>query len=109
MPDPILIAEGASDVLAGRAMGLNVIGRPSNTGGVEQGAQACRNRQVIVLGENDRKPDGRWPGREGAELVARNLEAAWDRPVPVAFPPEGIKDLRDWVRHLVPEDRKSVV
>ncbi|MCG3180934.1 MAG: hypothetical protein BIFFINMI_03299 [Phycisphaerae bacterium] len=103
LPDPVVIVEGASDVLAGRAVGINVIGRPSNTGGVEQIAQACRHRQVIILGENDRKPDGRWPGKEGADLVAQRLEATWDRPVPVAFPPDDVKDLREWVRHLVPD------
>lgn|GEM_PF-914990 len=101
MPDPILIVEGASDVLAGRAVGLSVIGRPSNVGGAEHIAQACRLRRVIILGENDRKDDGRWPGKEGAGCVARKLEAAWGRPVPVAFPLAGIKDLRDWTKQLV--------
>ena len=103
MTDPVLVVEGAGDVLAGRAVGLSVIGRPSNTGGVEYLAQVCQRRRVIVLGDNDRKPDGRWPGREGAERVARKLEVAWGRPVPVALPPEGTKDLRDWVRHLAPD------
>lgn len=100
MHDPVLVVEGPSDVLAGRAVGLNVLGRPSSTGGVELLAQTCLHRQVIILGENDRKSDGRWPGKEGAELVAHKLEAHWGRPVPMAFPPEGIKDLRDWIRHL---------
>ena len=103
MPDPVLAVEGPSDVLAGRVMGLSVIGRPSNSGGVELVAQLCQHRQVTILGENDRKPDGRWPGKEGAEALARRLEAVWGRPVHVAFPPEGIKDLRDWVRQLVPD------
>jgi len=71
MADPILIPEGLSDVLAGLTVGLSAIGRPSNSGGVEYIAQLCRHRQVIVLAENDRKPDGRWPGKEGAEAVAR--------------------------------------
>ena len=102
MPDPTLIVEGPTDVLAARALDLSVIGRPSNHGGVDFLAQLCRHRQVILLGENDRKPDGRWPGKEGAEAVARHLETRWQRPVPVAFPPEGIKDLRDWVHKLVP-------
>jgi hypothetical protein len=100
MPDPVLVVEGPSDVLAARAVGVSAIGRPSNSGGVEFIAQLCRHRRVTILGENDRKSDGRWPGKEGAELVARKLEAAWGRPVPVVFPPDGIKDLRDWVRQL---------
>ena len=107
MSDPMLIVEGPSDVLAGRAVGLSVIGRPNNYGGVNFIAQMCRRRQVIVIGENDRKPDGLWPGKEGAEHVSRRLEIIWGRPVPVAFPPEGIKDLRDWVGQLVPDWQKA--
>lgn len=95
--DPLLMVEGPSDVLAGRALGLSVIGRPSNSGGAELLAQACRNRRVIILGENDAKPDGRWPGKEGADVVAGKLSEAWGWPVPVAFPPDGAKDLRAWV------------
>jgi len=73
MADPILIPEGLSDVLAGLTVGLSAIGRPSNSGGVEHIAQLCQRHQVIVLAENDRKPDGRWPGKEGAEAVARRV------------------------------------
>jgi len=101
MPDPVLVVEGASDVLAGRCVGLSVVGRPSNSGGAEHIAQALRSRRLIILAENDRKDDGRWPGKEGAELVCRKLETLWGRPVPVAFPPAGIKDLRDWIGQLV--------
>ncbi|GFO81833.1 MAG: hypothetical protein A49_14600 [Methyloceanibacter sp.] len=100
LPDPVLVAEGPTDVLAGRCVGLNCIGRPNNSGGTDLLAHACRNRQVIVIGENDRKSDGRWPGKEGAESVAHRLEAAWGRPVPVAYPPTGIKDVRAWVLEL---------
>jgi hypothetical protein len=102
MPDPTLIVEGPTDVLAARALGLSAVGRPSNNGGADLVAQLCRQRRIIVVGENDRKPDGRWPGRDGAEAIVRRLEAQWQRPVPVAYPPEGVKDLRDWVRTLVP-------
>ncbi len=100
LPDPIILAEGPSDVLAGRYVGLNVIGRPNNSGGAELLVHACRHRQVVLLGENDRKLDGRWPGKEGVQSVAHKMEAAWGRPVPIAFPPEGIKDLRAWIIEL---------
>ena len=102
MPDPVLVVEGPTDVLAARAVGLSAIGRPSNSGGVAFIAPLCRHRRLIILGENDRKSDGRWPGKEGSEAVARRLEAQWQRPVPVAYPPDSIKDVRDWVRTLVP-------
>ncbi len=100
LPDPIILVEGPSDVLAGRSVGLSVIGRPSNSGGSGLLAQLCRNRQVIVLGENDRKRTGRWPGKEGAETVAHKLETEWNRPVPIAFPPPDVKDLRAWIIEL---------
>ncbi|HNO80534.1 MAG TPA: hypothetical protein PKN33_21000 [Phycisphaerae bacterium] len=102
LSDPVLLVEGPSDVLVGRALGLNVLGRPSNSGGADILAQACRNHRVIILGENDSKPDGTWPGRVGAESLAQNLEAAWGRPVPIAFPPDDFKDLREWVSGLAP-------
>jgi hypothetical protein len=106
MVGPVLAVEGPSDVLAGRAAELRVIGRPSNIGGVEYIAHLCQHLQVIVIGDNDQKPDGRWPGKEGAERLARQLEAIWGRPVHVAYPPEGIKDLRDWVCQLAPDWQK---
>ncbi len=96
LADPVLIVEGPSDVLAGRALRLNVIGRPNNIGGTELLAQVCRNRRVIIIGENDRKSDGRWPGKEGADTVASKLTETWGWPVPVAFPPDEKKDLRAW-------------
>lgn len=108
LPDPIILVEGPSDVLAGRYVGLNVIGRPNNSGGAESLIHVCCNRKVIVLGENDRKPDGRWPGKEGAEAIARKLETAWGRPVPVAFPSTGVKDLRAWVLELGGVDASAI-
>jgi hypothetical protein len=57
LPGAVYITEGASDVMAGLTLGLCTIGRPSATGGVEQLAELlchCK-RQIIVLGENDRK------------------------------------------------------
>src|SRR5690606_6224803 len=56
---PIFLPEGGSDTAAIIGIGLCAIGRPSNTGGVQRLVallQNHRNRQIIVLGENDRKP-----------------------------------------------------
>ncbi len=94
LPDPVLIGEGASDVLAGVTMGLAVVGRPSNTGGVEHLAELLQGREVVVVGAHDEKPDGRYPGRDGAQHVARNLARRWGRPVRWAMPPAGTKDVR---------------
>jgi hypothetical protein len=96
--EPVLVVEGASDVAALESLGLAAIGRPSNTGGANDLAGMLRDRDVLVVGERDQKPDGTWPGRDGAERVASRLATKWKRSVPYALPPEGSKDVRDWLR-----------
>ncbi len=102
---PIFVVEGASDVLALTSLGLPSIGRPSNTGGAEQIAQVVgklpesQRKMVAVLGEYDPKKDGGWPGKDGAVKVSAELAArlaGW--PVCWAMPPDGKKDVREWVR-----------
>lgn len=104
-PGPLLLPEGASDVLALVAVGLKAVGRPSNTGGVELLVEllADEKRELIVLGENDRKDDGKWPGREGAEATAQKLADALGREIHWALPWEGSKDSREWVKNLAAE------
>jgi hypothetical protein len=99
LPDPMVIAEGPTDLLAGRLIGMNYIGRPADSGGPDHIARACRGRKLILLGENDRKVDGRWPGREGVRLLGRKLAREPDRPPHDAFPLEDQKDLRSRVLH----------
>lgn len=103
-PGPLLIAEGGTCALAGAAAGLAVIGRPSNTGGVDLLARLLKDddRELVVLGENDEKDDGTWPGGEGKK-VAEKLAAALGRPVGFALPPPEAKDLRAWVVQLAPQ------
>jgi hypothetical protein len=107
-----LIVEGATDVAAAITVGLNVVGRPSNKTGIDHLVQlfADSNATIIVLGENDRKNDEIWPGREGAEKTAEGLANKLQRSVSWALPPEGIKDFRDWLQHLNKdiEDEKAV-
>ena len=54
---PVFIVEGPSDVAAGITLGLCVVGRPSNIGGVDLLAQLLRNvhRKIIVIAERDQK------------------------------------------------------
>jgi hypothetical protein len=99
--NPLMILEGPSDVLATEAAGKRGIGRPSNTGGVELLVKLLADfppdEQIIVAGENDCKPDGQWPGRDGAQQLSAALARRLGRPVPYAFPPDGYKDAREYI------------
>ncbi len=100
-PGPVWLVEGPSDALALAAAGLAAVGRPSNSGGADLLADLLADwpadRGVVVVGENDRKENGDWPGRDGAERVTRALAGRLNRPVRLALPPDGSKDVRDWL------------
>jgi len=100
---PVLIVEGASDVAACEALKLRAVGRPSNTGGADHVAELLQGTGAIVIGENDAKPDGSWPGRKGAKSVATRIATKWNEPVPWALPPDGAKDLREYLARRVAE------
>jgi hypothetical protein len=99
-PDtPLVIVEGATDTLAAAAMGLTAIGRPSNKGGVDHLVRLLEKvpaeRPVIVVGENDGRPDtGEWPGKDGAVHVASELSRRLGRDIPWSLPAPGAKDVR---------------
>ncbi len=92
----ILIAEGGSDTAAGLSRGWNIIGRPSADGGSQhlinllQGAKG----QIYVIGDNDVKRDGSWPGKKGAQVVGQRLAAGIKAPVLITNPPMKFKDVR---------------
>ena len=100
---PVLIVEGGSDVAAGLTMGLAVIGRPSNTGGVVMLWKLLHNcdRHIVVIGERDRQPDTnhpgkmRWPGMDGLKWVVSQLSGR-DLRVGGRLLPGTAKDLRGW-------------
>ena len=100
-PGPVFVVEGPTDAAALTAAGLSAVGRPSNAGGVKLLAELFRDRDadrdILIVGENDRKPDGAWPGRAGALSVARGLVGALRRSVRWALPPTDAKDVRDWL------------
>ncbi len=99
-PGPFIV-EGPSDVAAMETLGIAAVGRPSNSGGADDLAKLLRGRGAVVLGENDQKPDGNWPGRDGAEAVARRIATAWQVEVVWTLPLEGAKDVRAWLQSQV--------
>lgn len=96
---PILIPEGVSDTAALLSHGLSAVGRPSCSGGADLLAELLEDtdQEIIVVGENDQKTDGRWPGKDGARKVAQSLANLLDRDIRWVLPPEGFKDVRDWL------------
>ena len=104
---PIHIPEGQTDPLALTAMGLPAIGRPSNTGGVDELAEPLKDvpadRRIVVVAEWDAKYDGTWPGRDGAIRTASQLQEKLRRPVLWTLPPKGYKDVREWVSAQRPD------
>jgi len=98
MLGPIFVPEGASDTAAILSMGRTAVGRPSCSGGVSHLIQLFRNdgRDIIVVGDNDEK-NGRWPGRDGAIKTAQQLQEALQQDVKWVMPPEGFKDIREYL------------
>ena len=99
---PILIVEGASDVAALLTQELCAVGRPSAMGGGKFLAELLKDdpRDIVVVGEFDPKPDGTWPGKEGAERIARQLATDLQREIPTTMPPDKHKDVREWLAQL---------
>lgn len=93
---PVLIVEGFSDTAAALDLGYDGLGRPSNLARLDMLADLVRGRSVIVLGENDRKPDGREPGKEGMIAAFQACRRA-SKDVTMLMPPEHVKDLRAWI------------
>lgn len=94
--DPLFMPEGPSDVASLLDVGVAAVGRPDNVNGADDCCRVARGRQVVVLGENDQKPDGRWPGRDGAVPLAQRL-VLHAAEVRLLFPPPEFKDVRDWL------------
>ena len=69
----IYVVEGASDVAAMLQADYCVIGRPSSSGGLKHLEKMLMrvDREVIILGENDKRPDGTWPGLAAKDLAKR--------------------------------------
>jgi P4 family phage/plasmid primase-like protien len=94
LPDtglPILVVEGASDVLAAMSLGYVAVGRPGASAGLELLTQMpLAGREVWIIGENDAGA-----GKEGMEKTFA-VVCSMTPDVKQIMPPEGIKDLRVW-------------
>jgi putative DNA primase/helicase len=89
---PVLIVEGQSDVAAAFDLGFVAIGKPSAAGGLAYLADLLTSRAVAVIGENDAGA-----GRLGMEKTFETLKPKVAT-VTKLMPPEGVKDLRAWVK-----------
>ncbi len=95
----LLIVEGATDTAALWDLGCAVIGRPSCSGGAQLLTDLLMwdDREIIIVGENDKKPDGKWPGRTGARRVAVQLSKLLGRKITWVLPPDDFKDVREFM------------
>lgn len=90
---PILIVEGQTDVAAALDLGFQAIGRPSAQGGLKLLQEMpLHNRAVAVIGEHDVGV-----GEAGMESSFFTLSKLTQNIVKL-MPPDGIKDLRAWVK-----------
>ena len=87
--DTLLICEGESDTAAALDLAFSAIGRPNCTSCVDMTADFVKGREVVIIGDND---DG---GRFGVERLSDTL-VLYCKDVRIVYPPEGIKDLRQW-------------
>src|SRR5262245_50787104 len=96
---PIYCPEGPSDIAALLSAGMRAVGRPACTGGVRHLCELFSGTdfEILVVGENDKKEDGRWPGRDGARAVAAALARDLGDRVRWTMPPRGYKDIREWL------------
>ena len=100
---PLVIVEGESDLAAALDLDLNAIGRPNCNSKVEMTVKLARGREeAIVIADNDE------PGIKGAERLAEVL-ALYCRSVKIVHPPDGIKDLRQWLGTELTREQLNVI
>ena len=105
----LIVCEGASDTAAALSLGFrNAIGRSSCRTGVKLVRLLCERRRVTdvtIVADRDKStpeaPEG--VGMFGAQELAAELGSVRLPPdgsiaVRIVQPPEGVKDLRDWLR-----------
>ena len=94
----LVVVEGATDCIAGYALGLPCVGRSACATGADMLKGLCARlgaNRITIVADNDAykfRPDGTpWrPGTDGAQALARRLGRLYR----IVTPPK--KDLRDW-------------
>lgn len=85
----LLLCEGPTDTAAALDLAFGSVGRPSCNSGVRMLTTLARGRDVVIAGDTDT------PGRNGAEALASELVLHCPS-VCLVYPPDGVKDLRQW-------------
>jgi hypothetical protein len=95
---PVFVVEGESDFCALAWQGHAVIGRPGNKGGIVEVVKLLRAdpRDVVVMGENDRKADGDWPG-DPTPYAGRLATQLPGKSIKTLLPPGPFKDIREYL------------
>lgn len=109
---PTYLVEGPTSTAAALTIGLQAIGRPSCSSGGDMVLDALRRlevRQVVIVADNDDKPNGLRPGWDGAVKLAKELRGIrsiiWTPPT---------KDMRDFLkaggtRQLIEAETKNMI
>ncbi len=95
---PIFVVEGESDDCALAWQGSAAVGRPGSKAAIVEVARLLRDdpRDVVVLGENDKKPNGDWPG-DPIPYASRLARLLPGRSIKTLLPPPTFKDIREFV------------
>jgi P4 family phage/plasmid primase-like protien len=95
MEEEVILVEGFSDAAAAMDLGFVSVGRPSNLACMDILRDVVRGRSCVVVGENDKKADEKWPGRDGMLATFQALKGLCPK-IKMVMPPSHIKDLRAW-------------
>ena len=90
---PLIIVEGVSDWITATEMGFVAIGRPGAKGKEAELLDFVRDKDVIIVGENDSGA-----GKEGMERVFSAISKHCN--ATKLMPPSDVKDLRCWYSEL---------
>jgi len=88
---PLMVCEGPTDTAAALDLAFSALGRPNCNSLIKMTALAVKDyKEIVIVADNDTA------GKAGAKKLASYLTIHCPR-VKVLYPPEGIKDLRQWL------------